>query len=205
MKKATILLVLALSIVFLTAAPSWADFIYVFPSKIEFASPIDSIIAYGEGNPSEANEQAYFAQALGYADYTALEADGYTYYKDPNAMGQESLNNFDPGFAWDYALIKVDGPNDFWYMFIDDKTTPNGDNLLTTPAIGTLIANGVYPYPLLFNYSLKDNGKWGSYGISHVAYLTSEGTPNVPEPSTLLLLGTGVLGFGLFGKRKFRN
>jgi hypothetical protein len=204
MKKLILMFCLSLTVVFFVATPAWADFITVFSPKIEFASPIDSIIAYGEGDPSLASEQDYFAQALGYANYAALVAAGYTYFKDPSTMGQETLNLFNPGFAWDYALIKVDGPNDFWYMFVDDKTAPNGDNLLTTPAVGTLIATGVYPNPLLFNYSMKDNGKMGSYGISHASYLTSESTPpNVPEPSTLLLLGTGVLGLGIFGKRKF--
>jgi len=36
-------------------------------------------------------------------------------------------------------------------------------------------------------------------------FVTDGGTAKVPEPSTLLLLGCGLLGLGLFGRKKFKE
>lgn len=45
--------------------------------------------------------------------------------------------------------------------------------------------------------------------ISHVGSMGTGETvpppPAIPEPSTLLLIGTGVLGLGIFGRRKFQK
>lgn len=41
------------------------------------------------------------------------------------------------------------------------------------------------------------------YGLSHISAY-NPGTP-VPEPATMLLFGTGLLGLAAFGKRKFKK
>lgn len=201
MKKNALLLALFLVAVMVIPAPSVAtpipDFIYVFDAPVSYPSPVDSIIAYGGGSPNDASEKDYFRQALGFETVADL-LEEYDYYKDPAEMGQKELDLFNPGFSWDYALIKVDGPNDYWYMFIDDNAL-GGDDLFTTPEQGTLISSALELY---YNF--------GDYGISHASYLIGDDItvpppPQVPEPSTLLLIGTGVLGLGIFGRRKFQK
>lgn len=41
-----------------------------------------------------------------------------------------------------------------------------------------------------------------SQGLSHITYF---GGPSVPEPQTMLLLGTGLIGLAAFGRKKFRK
>jgi hypothetical protein len=42
-------------------------------------------------------------------------------------------------------------------------------------------------------------------GLSHVSYFGTEGTPPIPEPATMLLLGTGLAGLAGFGRKKFKK
>jgi hypothetical protein len=39
-------------------------------------------------------------------------------------------------------------------------------------------------------------------GISHISFF---GTQGVPEPATLLLLGSGLVGLAMFGRKRFKN
>jgi len=183
MKRTFIAVTLGLMLIF-TASPVWS-----LTLPWIYDSPIDSIVAYGSGSPNEASEQGYLALYLG-VNVSQLNTM-YTYFKD-NDIGlndYKDLNfGYDPGFSWDYAIVKVDGPNDFWYLFIDDNgynlNLSMGDDILTTPPYGTPDYNmGVTPK-----------------GISHVSWFTLN---QVPEPMTLLLLGLGIVG--LAGVRKFKG
>jgi hypothetical protein len=85
-----------------------------------------------------------------------------------------------------YVLGKYDGQNDgahVWYL---------GENF-----IGSIeIPFGGVLYP-------KDHGNgYNQYGLSHISLYNPS---PVPEPTTMLLLGSGLIGLAGFGRKKFKK
>jgi len=159
-----------------------------------YTSPIDSILGYEAlANANPDTEQAFAAAVLGISTTQLLSNYGYVKQEAPFQAGgafynSKALSGYDPGFAWVYAVVKVDGPNDFFYLFWDNQAA-GGDDLLTTPSANTTPFNMIVVGP-----------PTGPLGISHVSFFT---TTAVPEPLTLLLLGLGLVGVA--GVRRFRK
>jgi hypothetical protein len=86
-----------------------------------------------------------------------------------------------------YLLVKDGNQEPAWYLFdLTGANTPPG----TIPAWDgqeTLSLSGFWP----------DNG-----AISHVSLY---GTHSVPEPTTMLLFGSGILFVGAFGRKRFKK
>ena len=161
--------------------------IMIFSVSTGWSAPIDSILGY-ESLPiaSEAAELTFVNTVL--ADLGMGMAGLYNGTGAKVTFGGNDKEIvYDPGFAWDYAVVKVDGHNDFSYVFWDNQAG-GGDNILTTPLHGT--------NP--FNMGNPPRG----YGISHITWFV--GTTQVPEPSTILLLVTGLAGVGLL-RRRFKS
>ena len=191
MKKLVVLMVAALMV--FSASPGWS-----LPYSL--GAPIDSIVAYGQGSPSEAAEKGYLATYLG---LTIPQMEALYIYTKDNGVGAANYkqitlaDNYPVNFAWDYAIVKVDGPNDYWYLFTDDNSSGsllNGDNKLVTPLQGTLLDSSLNP-DLYFNGLPTSEG----LGISHVSFFT---TTAVPEPLTMLLLGLGLVGLAGVGRSR---
>ena len=100
------------------------------------------------------------------------------------ASGPNSLVNFDPGVVgWDYAIVKTGlgqtPDKEGWYAYLNDF----GSDLLNVP-----------PEPTGWTQF--------SNGVSH---LTVYGGQSVPEPTTMLLFGSGILFVGAFGRKRFKK
>jgi hypothetical protein len=134
-------------------------------------------------------EELYKNEVDGGQEYGSL-MDSYetTYFNDPN----------DP----EGALIEyVGGP------FID----PNSPSFLLVKDGNQTPAWYLFDlYALLWNGTddLELDEFWPDQGaISHVSLYggEGEGTPPVPEPATMLLLGSGLVGLAGFGRKKFKK
>ncbi len=124
-------------------------------------------------NSNETTEEAWLEALLGkvYDDPNVWYVNRILAGEGGLGMDDKILTNFDPGFTWDYAVVKYDG---YWAAYEDD-----GDGLLT---IGSL-----------------------PNGISHITFFDPHGHTTVPEPATMLLLGSGLICLAGYGRKRFGN
>lgn len=158
---------------------------------ILLSSPVyaDSLVVSDYVSPDDPDTT--MAWANGY-----IEPDVTTYARFEGSslpVFQDSVAGYwywEPGIIdWEYAVIKVGEPNtqDNTYLFRDNGIPVIGDDILQ---ISYSVWNAMTNPP---------SGK--GRGISHVDIY--DGSP-VPEPATMLLIGSGLLGLaGL--KRRFRK
>ena len=149
------------------------------------AATHDSILNSGNSNDNDPMEWL--------ADYLNVSSDYLADSLFSGATGwypgSADMVSMDPEFdsSWDY-LVLISDDSGIWYVFADDYSDNMGDGfadgLLTTPFMGADFNNsGV----------LFDNA-WGFASPAPV-----------PEPGSLLLLGSGVIGLGLVVKRRINK
>jgi hypothetical protein len=141
-------------------------------------SAINGAINPGQLSPdSPAEEEAWLENVLGYSYNSSIIV--FAGKVDFNPEIANALTNYDPGFVWDYAVVKIGG----------SKTITDHFAFSDFPDDNKLTIN------ITDDYDLK-------YDISHITFFSLNNSVPVPEPATMLLFGTGIAGLAAAGRRK---
>ena len=104
---------------------------------------------------------------------------------------QYNATNIDPGISWMAHMWE----NPF-----------GGSNGIQIGNIGTFsFDTSYYTSSLLYGYETGASGWAQSNETGNLAAVGVATTAHVPEPSTLLLLGSGLLGFGFFARKRIKG
>lgn len=71
---------------------------------------------------------------------------------------------------------------------------------LNLEGIGVMNGTGFAPTPYLWSFTATKSGS----GVGAVVSFTENDVATVPEPTSMLLLGSGLLGLGLWGRKRMQ-
>jgi hypothetical protein len=171
-------------------------------------------VEYNEVNTAQHNHSLLLAD-MGYVEnggvtyYSfALDADqapgvdSYIYLDQLEVYqtNNPSITGYNSGTDWNLVYQMDPVPNDV-DIKINYSWGSGGSGLNDMYVdIPTSFFDSSFTNVVLFANFYGDND-----GPQEWSYLAGEGTPPVPEPTTMLLLGAGLVGLAGFGRKKFKK
>ncbi len=173
-------------------------FSFLYLVNIAFADPVDLSTFVGEpDDPTIVDIRSDTITFYESTDYGYLYAANDSFFVPDNALTLSYEYSLVPGLDdYDWLVLQIDGAYEMEIGYSGAGTY----SIDMTPYLGQTIR-------LAFGLEYDSWDDWGfdSTGtISNIDLaIASSGTEPVPEPATMLLLGSGLVGLAGMGRKKF--
>ena len=120
-------------------------------------------------------------------------------YSDPFDFGEISF-----GKIGEYTFTADSYQEDYWYIEYNEVLN-DGFQFINIYLNGWINQVSPITYDIQIAQNEGNRNLWVVWGWSDFEYLPGEVPPEVPEPGTMALLGTGLLGVAAIARRKMKK